>query len=266
MDHQIQLKYNALTRYLGPFNRVGVACSGGIDSTFLAYVCVEVLGAENVIILFGDSQLQTQTLRRTIEERLTRELGAGVHIQKIPVDPFSQAAFVRNTKERCYICKTHVYRQFLDHLKGLGIEALLDGTNCDDLQEDRPGLKALKELKVFTPLVEAGFHKHEIRLAAAHVGISYADLPSNSCLATRIQPQHPIEVELMRSIEEMESFLHARGYQGCRVRPQGGTVAVEVLTKDLERFVSTSERTEIIEYFKIHGHDVVVLDLKGRTI
>lgn len=266
MDHQIQLKYDALTRYLNPFKRVGVACSGGIDSTFLTYVCVQVLGPENVTILFGDSQLQTQLLRRTIRERLSQELGPGVHIEKIPVDPFSQAAFVRNTKERCYICKSHVYRQFLDHLKSLGIEALLDGTNCDDLQEDRPGLKALEELQVITPLVEAGFHKKEIRLAAAQVGISYADLPSNSCLATRIESQHPIEVELMRSIEEMEIFLHARGYQGCRVRPRGGAVTVEVLAEDLERFVSTSERMEIIDYFKIHGHNVVVLDLKGRTI
>lgn len=266
MDRDIQLKYDSLAGHLRAFERVGVACSGGIDSTFLAYACVQSLGPENVIILFGDSKLQAQTLRHTIEKRLSKELGMGVAVKKIPVDPFSQAAFVKNTKERCYLCKKHVYRQFLDYLHGLGIEVLLDGTNCDDLREDRPGLKALEELQVIKPLVQAGFHKHEIRLAAAEIGISYANLPSNSCLATRIEPHHDIGEDLLRSIEEMESFLHGRGYHGCRVRPRGETVVVEVIAEELERITSARERLEIIEYFKLHGHHVVLLDLKGRTV
>ena len=163
MDEPLKKKYDDLIDYLGTFGRVGVACSGGVDSTFLAHSCCRALGPENVIVVFGDSDLQPAELRRSIEDRIARDVGASVRVEKIQVDPFSSGAFVKNSRERCYICKTYIFRTFLDFLAELKIEVLCDGTNCDDLQDDRPGLKALEELHIVSPLVQAGFHKQDIR-------------------------------------------------------------------------------------------------------
>jgi uncharacterized protein len=264
MKGQLTHKYDLLIDYLSGFQKVGLACSGGVDSTFLASACVRALGPQNVVILFGDSKLQSADLRKSIEKRLADELGTEVQVRKVAVDPFSQAAFVKNSRERCYICKRHIYLKFLDLLANLDIEVLLDGTNCDDLQDDRPGLQALEELGIISPLVHAGFHKEEIRSAAEALGLKCADLPSNSCLATRIEPDSAIDAEQLRSIEIMEGFLHRRGYHGVRVRPRKSRVFIEILSEDIVRIAEPHERNEIITYFQDHGYDVVLLDLHGR--
>ena len=264
MDEQLQSKYDNLIRSLSGFKKVGVACSGGVDSTFLAYACVQALGPDKVIILFGDSKLQSSELRHSIEKRLIGELGKPVQVKKVPVDPFSQAAFVKNSRDRCYVCKKHIFQEFLDVLSNFEVDVLLDGTNCDDLQDDRPGLKALEELNIVSPLVEAGFHKEEIRRAAESFGLACADLPSNSCLATRIETDSAIEEEKLRAIEAMEGFLHRCGYHGCRVRPRGNKVIVEILSEDFARIAEIPERMKIITYFQDHGYDTVLLDLEGR--
>ncbi|MEN8809289.1 MAG: ATP-dependent sacrificial sulfur transferase LarE [Desulfobacterales bacterium] len=264
MNRNLQDKFDGLIDYLGNYDKVGVACSGGVDSTLLAYACCRALGPERVVILFGDSRLQSTELRVSIEERLTRDLGEGIRIEKIKVDPFSQAAFVKNAGDRCYVCKKNIFRQFIEHLDKLGIPVLFDGTNCDDLHEDRPGLKALEELGVISPLVEASFHKKDIRLAASALGLVCADLPSNSCLATRIEKQTPIDDKLLRSIDAMERFLQKRGYHGCRVRPRTGMVFIELLSKDIERISETGERESIVSYFQRNGYGAVMLDLQGR--
>ena len=222
MDHQLQSKFASLIHSLRGYRKVGVACSGGVDSTLLAYACVRSLGPDKVIILFGDSKLQSTELRHTIENRLISELGETVQVRKVEVDPFSQTAFVKNSRDRCYICKKHIYRKFLDVLNSLEADVLLDGTNCDDLHDDRPGLKALEELGIVSPLVDVGFRKDEIRRTAEALGLECADLPSNSCLATRIETDNAIDEEKLRSIETMEGFLHRCGYHGCRVRPPWG--------------------------------------------
>jgi uncharacterized protein len=264
MDIQLQRKYEDLIRFLSGYRKVGVACSGGVDSTFLASACVRALGPDKVVILFGDSKLQSTELRRTIEDRLANELGNKVLVRKVAVDPFSQAAFIKNSRDRCYICKTHIYREFLDELTSIEADVLLDGTNCDDLQDDRPGLKALEELGIVSPLVGAGFHKEDIRRAAESLGLNCADLPSNSCLATRIETGTDIVDEKLRSIEAMEGFLHRCGYHGCRVRPRGTRVIVEILSDDIARIAESSERNKIITYFQNHGYTAVLLDLQGR--
>lgn len=264
MDRHLKDKFNRLIDYLSGYDSVGVACSGGVDSTFLAYACCLALGPERVVILFGDSKLQPKELRTSIEDRLVKDLGEGIRFEKIQVDPFSQAAFVKNNRDRCYVCKKHIYLQFIECLERLKVPALFDGTNCDDLHDDRPGLKALEELGVISPLVEASFHKMDIRHATSALGLACADLPSNSCLATRIENHKPIDDQLLRSIETMEHFLHERGYYGCRVRPRSGTVFIELLSEDIERISDEGERQSIVSYFQRNGYGVVMLNLQGR--
>ncbi len=265
MDEQLQRKYDDLIDYLRGFEKVGVACSGGVDSTFLANCCCQALGAENVIVVFGDSDLQSTKLRQSIEERLARDVHPAVRIEQIQVDPFSNAAFVKNPRDRCYICKTHIFKRFLEVLADLAIDVLCDGTNCDDLQDDRPGLKALEELGVVSPLVQTGFTKQDIRNAAASLGLQCADLPSNSCLATRIETDTSLDPGKLQAIEAMEDFLHGRGYHGCRVRPRAEKIILEFLAEDINRVADPLERRQIMTYFQDIGYHTVLLDLKGRA-
>ena len=265
MDRHLKDKFDTLIDYLSSYEKVGVACSGGVDSTFLAYACCRALGPERVVILFGDSNLQSTELRTSIKDRLTKDLGERVQIEKILVDPFIHGAFVKNSSDRCYVCKKYIFRTFFEYLAGQKTEVLFDGTNCDDLHEDRPGLKALQELGVVSPLVETSFHKKDIRHSASALGLVCADLPSNSCLATRIERLTPIDEQMLRSIEAMECFLHERGYHGCRVRPRSEAAIIEVLAEDIEKISEQNERRVIISYFQTHGYDTIMLDLGGRT-
>lgn len=265
MNRQISLKFDRLTSYLNSFDQVGVACSGGVDSTFLAHACCRTLGIERVHVMFADSGLLTNALRRSIEVFLRSELGEKLRFSRVRVDPFSLAGFDKNPTNRCYICKKHIYQTFLQQLENEGITVLMDGTNCDDLQEDRPGLKALEELEIVTPLVEAGFTKADVRIAAAHFGLANAELPSNSCLATRLAPRAGISDQQLRTVETLESFLHDRGYQGCRVKPRKETVIIELRSEDLARICKPGQRKQIVSHFQGNGFDRVLLNLVGKN-
>jgi uncharacterized protein len=264
MNQTLQFKIERLISYLKRFDRVGVACSGGVDSTVLTHACIEALGIDQVVVLFADSPLLSNELRGSVETFLKNELGTGLKFMSIAVDPFSHPDFCGNSRNRCYICKTHIYQCFLEYLDSEGVDVLFDGTNRDDLGEDRPGLKALRELGIITPLVEAGFCKNDVREAAAHWGLGNARLPSNSCLATRLEPHTEINDTRLREIEKLESFLHRLGYQGCRVRTRMGKVIIEILRADLSRLLDEPERNRIVAYFQENGYSRVLLDLIGR--
>ena len=264
MDRHLKAKFDRLVDYLGNYEKVGVACSGGVDSTFLAYACCRALGPGRVVVLFGDSKLQSSELRTSIVERLSKDLGDRVQIEKIQVDPFSREAFVKNGSDRCYVCKKYIFLIFFEYLAKLKVPVLFDGTNSDDLHDDRPGLKALEELGVISPLVETSFLKNDIRRAASALGLFCADLPSNSCLATRIENLTPIDDKLLHSIEAMERFLHERGYHGCRVRPRSEAAFIEVLSDDIEKISEEGERRLITSYFQQNGYTTVMLELQGR--
>ena len=265
MNKQLSKKFERLTSYLRRFDRVGVACSGGVDSTFLAHACCTTLGARNVHLLFADSVLLPANLRDSIETFLRAELGEDIRFSRIGVDPFSLGGFAQNPANRCYICKKHIYERFLEQLYKEGLSLLMDGTNCDDLQQDRPGLQAIQELKIITPLVEAGFSKSDVRAAAAHFGLANAQLPANSCLATRLAPHGGISDQQLRIVERLESFLHDRGYHGCRVKPRKETVIIEVRSEDLGRICRPGEREPIVSHFQGNGFDRVLLSLVGKN-
>jgi uncharacterized protein len=265
MNHQLSLKLERLAGYLRTFDRVGVACSGGVDSTFLAYACCSALGIRNVHVLFADSVLLSTALRDSIETFLRTELGEDLWFSRINVNPFSLEGFDQNPTNRCYVCKKHIYEHFLEQLQNDGVSVLMDGTNCDDLQEDRPGLQAIEELKIVTPLVEAGFCKSDVRTAASHYGLANAALPSNSCLATRIALHDEISDQQLRTVEVLEAFLHDRGFHGCRVKPRQDSVIIEVRSEDLGRICAPGERGPIVSHFQGNGYDRVLLSLIGKN-
>lgn len=265
MEPELKEKYTRLLDYIRSFDRVGVACSGGVDSTLLAYACCEALGPERVVVLFADSCLLAEEIRTNISEFIKRELPAQVTFAKIIIDSLSEDDFVRNDKNRCYVCKKRIYTALLAHLQESDIEYLMDGTNCDDLGQDRPGLKAIKEMHILTPLVEAGYRKTDVRNTAAALGLANAHLPSNSCLATRIDTHTSITDKRLREIEKLERFLQQRGYEGCRVRPRGNHAIIEVQTSDLDKITNSHERSLIISCFQQNGYHSVTIELSGRS-
>jgi uncharacterized protein len=146
------------------------------------------------------------------------------------------------------------------------VRLLLDGTNTDDLTDDRPGLQAVRELGILTPLVTCDFSKAEIRAAAAALHLANAYLPSDSCLATRLPPGQAITGEALEMVERFETFLNELGFSGCRVRPRGDLIIIEVQKDDIAQIVQQQQRALIESYFAKHGFQKVLLDLQGRNL
>jgi uncharacterized protein len=193
-----------------------VAFSGGVDSTLLLRVALEVNPRETVAI-FADSPLQAMVDRENVK-RLAAGLGAPLHI--LPLQPLNWPEFVANSAQRCYHCKKTVYREFARLLPpGL---VLLDGTNRDDARAIRPGRQALSELAVETPLLAAGLGKEEIRTLAFRLGLPNWDRPSASCLATRIPTGITITADRLSLVEACEAAIRTLGFGHIRVRPVSG--------------------------------------------
>ncbi|MCG6930045.1 MAG: ATP-dependent sacrificial sulfur transferase LarE [Desulfofustis sp.] len=265
MEQHLKDKYQQLLANLRRFKRIGVACSGGVDSTLLAYACCEALGPDRVVVLFADSCLLAADAGANVSRLVLRELPARVRFETIAIDALAEEEFTRNDETRCYLCKRRIYAALFSRLKELGIEHLCDGTNCDDLGQDRPGLKAIAEMRVVTPLVEAGYRKTDVRETAAAIGLPNARQPSNSCLATRIEANKTITDAGLREIESLERFLHDRGFAGCRVRPREQLIILEVRAADLARITDPLERQAIVSFFQQNGFSSVVVDLSGRS-
>ena len=266
MHPDLEKKYQRLLDYLRDLEQVAVACSGGVDSTFLAFAAVQALGVDQVLILFGESCLLTQNKKQQVRQLLRSELPDNAKIETIALEPLANGALARNEKNRCYLCKKQIYRRFLEHLGETTIRVLLDGTNVDDLTDDRPGLQAVRELEILTPLVTCGFNKADIRAAADALRLANAYLPSDSCLATRLPPGQAITRVALEQVEQFETFLNGLGFSGCRVRPRGDMVIIEVQKGDIVQIAQPQQRAAIERYFAEHGCQKVLLDLKGRDL
>ncbi len=160
MTVSLEAKSQRLAEIIHPMGRAAVACSGGVDSTFLLKTAYDVLGENNVVALFADTPLLPPDENKDI-----KELAAfiGCRLVTIEFDPLAWPEFTANPLERCYLCKKKIYTAFLERLNDLGMTLLMDGTNLDDLDDYRPGLQALEELGVEKPLADAGLTKAEIR-------------------------------------------------------------------------------------------------------
>ncbi|HTX43634.1 MAG TPA: ATP-dependent sacrificial sulfur transferase LarE, partial [Methanocella sp.] len=171
------------------------------------------------------------------------------------------ADYVANTLERCYLCKKLRFGGLADLKKELGIEHIVDGANVDDKGDFRPGLRALKELGIRSPLREAGLHKAEIRELARSMGLPNWDLPSQACLASRFPYGTKITPEGLRRVYEAEKLIGGLGFRQVRVRFYGDTARIEVPEGDIESLVKHS--AEVIRGLKKAGFTYVTLDLQG---
>lgn len=236
---------------------LAVAFSGGVDSTYLLHEAAKA-GKGKVTALI----MKTPSVpERELDEAVTFCKSRGISFFVLPADPFSAAGFRENGRDRCYICKHFLFSALLEKAKEEGIPFVADGTNADDTKEFRPGLRALKELDIRSPLAEAGLTKKEIRELSEKEGLPTWNKPSFSCLATRFPYGEELTVEKLRKTEAAENLLAELGFTQRRVRVHGNLARIEVLPAEipllLERRDMISSRLEEL------GFLYTTVDLKG---
>ena len=252
-------KLDALRAALAGMRPVAVAFSGGVDSAFLLDVAHEVLGADAVAV----TAVSALAPRRDIEDakRFCRE--RGIRQELVPFDPFGVPGFAANPPDRCYICKKAIFGAVFRFAAERGLVAVVDGTSAGDDGDYRPGRRALAELGVRSPLLDAGFSKDEIRACARSRGIGVADKPSSACLASRFPYGARITAEGLSRVDAAEERLRGLGICGgaVRVRVHGDVARVETPPEAVPAFAARGP--EIAAALKECGFRYVSLDLEG---
>lgn len=249
-------KYNKLLDYLKSLKKVAVAFSGGVDSTFVLHAAKEALG-ENVMAIMV---IAPYTPRWEIEEGKEILEDMGVKHKFIEVPMLEEIRF--SPKDRCYICKHAVFSNILKAAKENGIDYVLDGTNFDDTKDYRPGLRALSELNIKSPLLECEIGKAEIRSFSRDFGLKTHNKPAYACLLSRIPYNQEVKFEDLEMIEKSEVYLMNLGFKGVRVRSHMDLARIELSKEDLEK-IDMKIMGEISKELKGYGYKYVTLDLEG---
>ena len=237
-----------------------VAFSGGVDSSLLLKLAclrakkqgtyVYAIAAHTEIHPSGDLE---------IAKRVAEESGAAFTVLKLR--ELKEADIVNNPVDRCYRCKKLLFKEIKRKAEELGAKVLIEGTNLDDTKVYRPGLKAIEELGIKSPLKDAGFTKEQVRKLAAAYDISVADRPSTPCLATRFPYGAVLSPEKMKKVEQGEIFLKELGLYNVRLRVHGETAQIEVDEKDMPKLLES--RKEVVEFLKGLGYWYITLDMEG---
>ncbi len=254
-------KLNQLRSILRDLRRVAVAFSGGVDSTFVLKVAVDTLGAENVVAVTGKS---ASLAADELTQAASLAIQLGVEHVILDTDEFENENYLANPVNRCYFCKTTLYTHVRRFIESRGINAIINGTNADDLGDYRPGLDAAREFNVRAPLAEAGLTKLEIRELSARFGLPTADKPAMPCLSSRVQYGETITPEKLRMIESAEKFLRDElGIAECRVRHHNNIARIEVPPPVIPRLADPTVAARIDAHFRSLGYAYVTLDLRG---
>ncbi len=259
MDRILRKKDQYLRNYIRSLGSLAVGFSAGVDSTFLLTVAYSELGDKAIAVTQSDPSVP----RREIAEAKAFCEERGIRQFFCHADPRQEEEYRHNGKDRCYYCKRGIFTEIKKIAKEQGIEYVAEGSNMDDLGDYRPGLKAVEELSVVSPLREAGLTKAEIRELSRNLGLPTADKPSYACLASRFTYGEEITADKLGRIDLAEEFLIDHGFLVERVRMQGNTARIEVPAEDITRLCETPLRERICEEFRKLGFSFVTVDLDG---
>jgi uncharacterized protein len=251
-------EYEHLKTMLRGLRSVVVCCSGGVDSTLLLKAALDALGKGRVLALIAKSETYPE---REIDQAVAFAESVEAPYEVVETDEMGDDCFLRNTTERCYYCKRHLFDRAWEIARARGFDHVVEGSNVDDQGDFRPGRRAGKELAVRSPLLETGFTKGKIRQISQILGLPTHDKPSLACLASRIPYGTRVEAAVLQKIERSEEFLRALGIGQVRVRYHGQVARIEVPEEDFEKVMAFKD--EIADAVRKAGFLYVTLDLKG---
>ena len=237
-------------------NKVALGFSGGVDSVYLLYAAVKY-GAD-VAPYYVNTPFQP---RFELDDARKAAQQIGAKLRLIDYDILSYGDVAENSAERCYYCKSRIFKAITDQAAGDGYTTIIDGTNASDREDDRPGIRALKELKILSPLRECGITKQEIRALSREAGLFTWSKPAYACLATRIPTDEKITSEKLDCIENGEDVLFRLGFTDFRIRFLNGGARIQIPEDQMSRLMDM--RNDIVRELEPY-FNAVLLDLKGR--
>lgn len=259
MEKELLSRYEKLVEYLKSFGSVAVAFSSGVDSTFLLYAAKEALGDKAIAVTTASCVFPVRELDEA------RSYCDKLNVKHIIVDikPLQIDGFAANPKDRCYICKKEIFNKIEQAARSNGIDTIVEGSNLDDNGDYRPGLVAVKELGIKSPLREIGFTKQEIRDLSEYLNIPTWNKPSYACLASRFPYGEIISEQKLQMVDKAEQLLLDMGFSQFRVRIHGDVARIELNPSEFGMIMADKARQSVYKAFKEYGFSYVALDLYG---
>ena len=257
-DEQLK-KYDDLKQLLKSYISVAVAFSSGVDSTFLLYAAAEAVGDKAIAVTARLCSFPERELNEAKE--FCKEHGIRQFVfdsEELNIEGFSQ-----NPKNRCYLCKHELFEKMIKIADAEGIEVIVEGSNLDDNGDYRPGLIAVAELGIKSPLREIGFTKEDIRALSEHLGLPTWNKQSFACLSSRFVYGETITEEKLKMVDKAEQLLLDLGFSQVRVRIHGTMARIEILPKEFDKLISEDIRNKITTALKSYGFTYISMDLNG---
>ncbi|HEX8181529.1 MAG TPA: ATP-dependent sacrificial sulfur transferase LarE [Pyrinomonadaceae bacterium] len=251
-----ELQLRTLLRTLGS---VLIAYSGGVDSSYVAYVATAELGARALCVT-GDSPSLAAHQRAQAGDIAAR---FGFNHETIQTEEMNDPRYIANAGDRCYFCKTELYDKLAPLARARGCAAVLDGSTTDDLGDYRPGRSAAAEHGVRSPLVEVGMSKAEVRALSRRAGLPTWSAPASPCLSSRLAYGTPVTIARLRTVERGEEIMRRLGFREFRVRHHDELVRLEIAPAELDRALNRGVADELARAFRALGFRYVTLDLHG---